>query len=130
MALGTDQKEIVINIAGSCSSIVTPSALKIDGQETVMMTSLDLYMNAHPEIEPGLIKVDIEGFEQEFLKGATETIKKYKPILLISIYHNAGDFFKIKPMIEGLDLGYKFKIYNPMDGSVSREVLLIAEVGV
>lgn len=130
IALGAEKKEIEINIAGSCSSIVTPSALKVDGRETVMMTSLDLYMKEHPLINPGLIKVDIEGFEQEFLKGATATIKKYKPILLISIYHNVDDFFKIKPMIESWNLGYNFKIHNPVDGSVSREVLLIAEINI
>ena len=68
IALGAEKKEIEINIAGSCSSIVTSSALKVDGREKVMMTSLDLYMKEHPFINPGLIKVDIEGFEQEFLK--------------------------------------------------------------
>ena len=130
IALGAEKKEIEINIAGSCSSIVTSSALKVDGREKVMMTSLDLYMKEHPFINPGLIKVDIEGFEQEFLKGATATIKKYKPILLISIYHNVDDFFKIKPMIESWNLGYSFKIHNPVDGSVSREVLLIAEINI
>ena len=80
------------------------------------------------DIEVGLIKVDIEGAEQDFLAGARKTIEKHKPVLLMSIYHNADDFFDIKPIIESWNLGYKFRIHKPVDYSVSREVLLIAEV--
>jgi FkbM family methyltransferase len=58
----------------------------------------------------GLIHLDIEGFEYNAIIGNLDVIKKYKPILLISIYHNERDFFKIKPLIESLNLGYKFKI--------------------
>lgn len=29
------------------------------------------------------IKIDVEGYERKVLKGALETIKKYKPILVI-----------------------------------------------
>jgi hypothetical protein len=31
----------------------------------------------------GLIKIDVEGWELEVLKGAVETINKYRPILLV-----------------------------------------------
>ena len=62
------------------------------------------------------------------MRGARRTIEKYKPVLLMSIYHNADDFFNIKPMIESWNLGYKFRIHKLIDYSVSREVLLIAEV--
>ena len=69
-----------------------------------------------------------EGAEQEFLRGAINTIKKYKPILLISIYHSIDDFLDIKPMIESWDLGYHFEIVKPVDGSIMFETMLIAEV--
>ena len=67
------------------------------------------------------------GFEQQFLKGAENTIKTQKPTLLLSIYHNANDFFQIKPYIESLDLGYKLKIRKPIDGHIRGEILLLAE---
>jgi len=54
--------------------------------------------------------MDIEGYELEAIKGSLNTIKKFKLILLISIYHSGKDFFEIKPLIESLNLGYKFKI--------------------
>lgn len=71
--------------------------------------TVDSYVEEH-NLDVGLITVDIEGAEQDLLNGAIETITKQKPLLFISIYHNVHDFFEIKPWIEDLDLGYKFKI--------------------
>jgi hypothetical protein len=34
-------------------------------------------------ITPTMIKIDVEGFELEVLKGAQNILKKYKPILII-----------------------------------------------
>ena len=105
----------------------TNEVVQITGAESVPLGTLDRYEETHP-MDVGLIKVDIEGAEQSFLRGARRKIEKYKPVLLMSIYHNADDFFNIKPMIESWNLGYKFRIHKPIDYSVSREVLLIAEV--
>ncbi|MCC8278461.1 FkbM family methyltransferase [Campylobacter sp. VicNov18] len=60
--------------------------------EEVEVTTLDSYLEKNP-LDIGFIKVDIEGFEQEFLKGAVNTIKTQKPTMLISIYYNPNDFF-------------------------------------
>jgi FkbM family methyltransferase len=80
-----------------------------NGLSNVEVDSLDNFVDEN-NIEVGLIKVDVEGFEQKFLAGAINTIKKQKPALLLSIYHNANDFFEIKPLIESWNLGYKFKV--------------------
>lgn len=125
-ALGSQCGPAVMNVSQSCSSFCQPTD-KVSHRETVEVLTLDQYV-ADRVLDVGLIKVDIEGFEQEFLKGAEQTIRLHKPILLLSIYHNASDFFDIKPRIESWNLGYKFKIHKPIDFSVSREVLLIAEV--
>lgn len=127
MALGDENREIEIEVAGSSSSIKPNEAVEVKGSEKVMMRTLDSYVEEHP-MDIGLIKVDVEGAEQQFMKGARKTIEKYRPVLLMSIYHNADDFFHIKPIIESWNLGYKFKIHKPVDFSISREVLLIAEV--
>ena len=92
------------------------------------MVTLDSYVKEN-NIEVGLIKTDLEGFEQPFLRGAIETIKEQKPVLIISIYHNYSDFFEIKPMLENLNLGYKFKIIEPKAlESAIVSTLLLAEV--
>lgn len=93
--------------------------------ETIKITTLDQYVDEN-SLTVGLIKVDIEGNEQDFLKGAENTIKKQKPFLLISIYHSPSDFFNIKPIIESWNLGYKFEIVKCTDGQICTETLLIA----
>jgi FkbM family methyltransferase len=95
-------------------------------EEIVEQITIDEFVKEN-NVEVGLIKTDIEGFEPNLLRGAFETIKTQKPILIISIYHNAKDFFEIKPLIESWNLGYKFKVrkYNPYDAVA--EMTLIAE---
>ena len=92
--------------------------------KTVNVIRLDDYV-AKNSIVPGAIKTDLEGFEIHFLRGALETIKKYRPILVLSIYHSADDFFGIKPFIENLDLGYSFKLFKADDGMILGGTCLI-----
>ncbi len=47
----------------------------------------------------GLIKMDIEGAEYEALLGAEKTIKRDRPGLAISIYHNGLDYYRIAELI-------------------------------
>ncbi len=126
LALGGHEGRVTMNASNACSSVLMPET-QVTHQESVCVVTLDKYVQEHA-LSVGLIKVDIEGYEQEFMKGAKATIQSQRPILLLSIYHNANDFFHIKPMIESWNLGYRFKIHKPVDNSISREVLLIAEV--
>jgi hypothetical protein len=91
--------------------------------------TIDDYVKQN-NVKVGLIKSDIEGMEMLMLNGALNTIKEQKPILLISIYHNYNDFFKIKPMLEGLELGYKFVVTDANYGylATAHEVMLNCEV--
>ena len=109
----------------ACSHIVNDDSLETALMDCPMST-LDNYVFGHPEINVGLIKVDIEGMEQKFLKGAIETIRKFKPILILSIYHNWSDFLHIKHQLEVLNLGYKFMISKPTSGAIILETELIA----
>jgi len=54
------------------------------------------------------IKLDIEGSELNALKGAVETIRKWKPKLAIAVYHNPVDFQVIIQFLCELNLGYRF----------------------
>ncbi len=95
--------------------------------EVVQITTLDDFVREN-NIQVGFIKVDIEGFEMEFLKGAKETICTQKPAMLLSIYHQPSDYFGIKPLIESWNLGYTFKIHKGVDLSVTSETALFCEV--
>lgn len=62
------------------------------------------------------IKMDIEGAEQDAIDGAKETIKRYKPILAICIYHKAQDWYKIPQMVLSVHSGYKLYLRHYMEG--------------
>lgn len=127
-ALGSEQATMTISVFGSGSSLVRDNTRYGSAQsEEVELITLDSYVKEHG-IQVGLIKVDIEGFEMEFLKGAKDTICSQKPAMILSIYHQASDFFDIKPMIESWNLGYTFHIYKPLDGNISLETTLMCEV--
>lgn len=93
-------------------------------ERTIKIVRLDDYVKQN-NIVAGVIKTDLEGFEMHFLRGALETIKKYRPILVLSIYHSADDFFGIKPFIEDLKLGYRFKLFKADDGMIFGGTCLI-----
>ena len=97
-----------------------------DHIECVECTTLDHFVEEN-NIIVGLIKTDLEGGEFDFLQGAERTIKKFRPTMLLSIYHKPEDFFYIKTTIEGWNLGYKFKIFNPIDKGILLETMLICE---
>jgi FkbM family methyltransferase len=54
------------------------------------------------------IKMDIEGAELDALRGAEASIRKHRPALAISLYHNPEDIETIPRYLAGLDLGYRF----------------------
>ncbi|WP_415398438.1 FkbM family methyltransferase [Sulfurimonas sp. CS5] len=62
------------------------------------------------------IKLDIEGAEQDAIDGAKETIKQYKPILAICIYHKAEDWYKIPQKVLSIESEYKVYLRHYMEG--------------
>lgn len=69
-ALGAQNSTVRFRTAGSASSIVE------DGDELV-------------------IKIDIEGAEPDFLKGAEQTLRKIQPQIAIAAYHSADHIRRI-----------------------------------
>jgi FkbM family methyltransferase len=55
-----------------------------------------------------LIKMDIEGAELKALKGAEQTIRRFRPKLAISAYHKHEDMVVIPNYLTSLDIGYDF----------------------
>jgi len=59
------------------------------------------------ELNPTIIKADVEGFEPDLLMGAEKTIRRCRPTLAISVYHRYSDLWTIPKWIDGLSCGYE-----------------------
>ena len=82
-----------------------------EGNEIIFITTIDDLVKEN-NLNVGLIKMDIEGYELKAIKGAEATIKKQKPILIISVYHRSRDFFEIPNLIAHWIPEYQFRFLN------------------
>lgn len=73
-----------------------------------------------------LIKMDIEGSEQQALRGAAAKIKESKPKLALSLYHNNEDVWKIPRMVEEICPGYTFYLRYHGENLSPTELTLLA----
>lgn len=94
------------------ASFVSPVKDAPAGAEFVLCKPLDDY-----DLNPGLIKVDIEGAEVAFLRGAKKTIEKFRPVIICEV--NAGALQRAGESTSSLmntlvDLGYpQYRILQP-----------------
>jgi FkbM family methyltransferase len=94
------------------------SSLRIKGKYDriiVNKKSLDQIVNEYG-ISPAFIKADLEGNSLEMVKGAKQTLVKFRPVLSIAVYHNPGEFFELKPYLEGFLNNYKFMLRKLSSG--------------
>lgn len=83
------------------------STISDNGSQIIKMDTLDSLFMDTPIT---LIKMDIEGAEQQALIGAKNLIQKYKPKLAICIYHKTEDLYKIPLMIKEILPEYKLQM--------------------
>lgn len=87
------------------------------GRNAVEVTTLDEDIKERIT----LIKLDIEGAEKDALLGAKRHIQEEKPKLLVSVYHNNEDIWKIPGMLLEMREDYRFYLrsngrqYGPVD---------------
>lgn len=105
LALSEESGKNYYLIDNGASSIITEE--KTDSSINVSTVSIDDFVRLHNVSKIDFIKLDIEGAELGVLKGAINTIKKFRPKLAIALYHRPADFFEIPDYLLKLDLGYK-----------------------
>lgn len=101
--LGIEKGLVKIEDCGSATSLLK------QGSEEIQVTTIDDYVLEN-NLNIGVIKLDIEGYGLRAIKGAKNTIKQQKPILLLSIYHSSEEFFGLKSYLNSLNLNYKIII--------------------
>ncbi len=73
-----------------------------------------------------LIKMDIEGSEEKAILGAKRHIVEEHPKLLISVYHNHEDIWKLPRMIKELWKGYHLRLRYYGNHIFPTEIVLFA----
>ena len=101
--ISNEESEFYINGEGVMSS----NRLSKIGYNIVKIYSIDSYFK---DIPVTFIKADIEGEELNMLKGAENTIKKYKPKMAISVYHKPDDLLTIPQFIKELVPEYNLSL--------------------
>lgn len=93
-----------------------------NGDETIEATTLDEDIKENIT----LLKMDIEGSEQKAIIGAKKHIQNEHPKLLISVYHNHEDLWKIPKMINEITPNYNFYLRYYGNNIFPTEIVLIA----
>ncbi len=82
----------------------------------------------------GVIKIDTEGYETPILRGARQTIRKHKPILIIEVHHQTGKaaqtFAEEQQRIEAIltELQYSWTVFSrPTSLHGERQPFLVAK---
>ncbi len=71
------------------------------------------------------IKYDVEGAEAEALSGSMETVARWHPTLLVSLYHRSEDLFSLPLMVRGM--GYERLYLRRYAGFPAWDLNLIAK---
>lgn len=74
--------------------------------------------------DSSFIKLDVEGFEMNALKGASKTIAMNKPRVVIAAYHRREDCFALQLELKKYRSDYKF--YFRWHRNVPDDVMLYA----
>lgn len=98
--------ELFIEGSGPGTRIVPKSSAI--GAPSVRTVAIDDVVERENIPRVDFVKMDIEGSELAALRGAETTLRKFRPSLAVSVYHNLSDFWTIPSYLENLDLGYKF----------------------
>ncbi|MBQ3940043.1 MAG: FkbM family methyltransferase [Oscillospiraceae bacterium] len=100
--------------AAWCVDTELPFASKAGRQSSVVMDgavtparSVDNLLAGNPVT---LLKMDVEGSEREALWGASRSIVRYSPKLMISLYHRNEDIFELPLLVRKINPRYKLYI--------------------
>jgi len=104
MGVWSKSTELYFNDFGTAASHI--SDIKTEG---CMIETASLDETVYDR-KPTYIKMDIEGAEQEALKGCTKIIREYKPKLAVCIYHKPDDMFAIPLMLKEMNPEYKLYV--------------------
>lgn len=130
-ALGAGEKDVLISVAGSMTKILDVATCAQQGVKIskVQSHSLDSLVDLFTDHHIDLLKIDVEGYEQDVLSGASQILREQRAdVIYIEVgFRRDGAqqtyFAKIDGMLQ--DYGYRiFKIYEQKNEWIQDSPLL------
>ncbi|VBA57825.1 hypothetical protein LAUMK41_02665 [Mycobacterium attenuatum] len=114
--------EFFVAADSAFSSLKDTSRKKIRERTRVPCTTLDALAMQLP-LPVGLLKIDVEGLESEVISGATELLRRDRPILLVEIYGGTASNPDPAATVERIRaLGYEPFVYAHDTGLLPYQV--------
>jgi FkbM family methyltransferase len=109
VAIGATHGRISFAGEGAATSQVNPH-----GTETVECVPLD---SAGVD-RPTYVKIDVEGAEDDVLRGGAETLRRWKPTAAIATYHRPTDLFALPLALAANAPDYRFYLRSHGDAGI------------
>ena len=103
MALGDKNEKLNISYTDSGDPGATLVLSNGENTELIEVVKLDDFLKEKID----LLKLDVEGYEENVLNGAKNIIKKDRPVLALSAYHKPTDMVRLPELIRSIDPNYK-----------------------
>lgn len=108
--------------AGRTTSLALAGASP--GSASVLTTTVDEFVAQRGLGRVDFIKLDVEGAEGNVLRGAGDSLARFRPALALAAYHRDDDLIELPQLIDSLKLGYRFWLDS--FSSVQEETVLFA----
>jgi FkbM family methyltransferase len=89
-----------------CRPIAQNQGAIIDSQ----VITLDEFVSRENITRLDFIKIDTEGYEAKIIEGARNTIKKYRPVIVMAAYHHADDAVALPSLVDSIVENYKCSV--------------------
>ena len=106
------QAELLIPVGGGGHGLASLRGETVEGLPLTRILVPTRRLDSFELAPVAFIKIDVEGFEEQVLEGAKDTIARHRPILLIEIEerHNPGGLSRIAAMLSATGYrGYFFR---------------------
>jgi len=113
--LGDRPRKAEMMVHGDClsGSTLSDSGMAVIGveksklvPEVVSITTIDAFVEDRKLARVDFIKIDAEGYEKQILRGAENTIRRFRPLLTVSAYHFPNDKNDIVDLVKDISLEY------------------------
>lgn len=106
-------------------AVLPMSSMLANNCYKVPVTTLDTFAAERELVRVDFLKVDVEGYELEVLRGGAGMIKKNRPKIAIAANHRPEHAAEIRKLLEEIDSGYRFKLNGLVDfDGIVRPVML------